>query len=171
MPEYFRSQRQIIMDTEKLLRNKKSITKKEFNFLSNELGYDQKVLRLKYGEFLGEEFESELAPGDDAAEAQVETVVEEAKEGEEDMAEKFGHAHDKDNEHNLVDEKKAEQQPLLKSKENSDAREATLSPSYVIAILTTLLVATLSILIIVLAKLKSKSKQYDDVGEQVEAQP
>lgn len=105
MPEYFRSQRQIIMDTEKLLRNKKSITKKEFNFLSNELGYDQKVLRLKYGEFLGEEFESELAPSDDVAEAQVETVVEEAGQGEDDMAEKFGHAHDKDNEHNLVDEK------------------------------------------------------------------
>jgi hypothetical protein len=106
MPEYFRSQRQIIMDTEKLLRNKKSMSKKEFNFLSNELGYDQKVLRLKYGEFLGEEFESELAPGDDAAETQVETVIEEAKEGEEDMAEKFGHAHDKDNDHNLVEDKK-----------------------------------------------------------------
>ena len=106
MPEYFRSQRQIIMDTEKLLRNKKSITKKEFNFLSNELGYDQKVLRLKYGEFLGEEFESELAPSDDAAEAQVETVVAEAQEQDDDMTDKFGHAHDKENEHNLVDEKK-----------------------------------------------------------------
>jgi hypothetical protein len=108
MPEYFRSQRQIIMDTEKLLRNKKSITKKEFSFLSNELGYDQKVLRLKYGEFLGEEFESELAPSDEVAEAQVETVIEEAKEGgEEDMSEKFGHAHDKGNDHNLVEDKKA----------------------------------------------------------------
>lgn len=106
MPEYFRSQRQIIMDTEKLLRNKKSMTKKEFNFLSNELGYDQKVLRIKYGEFLGEEFESELAPGDDLTEEQVETVIEEAKEGEEDMAEEFGHAHDKDNDHNLVQDKK-----------------------------------------------------------------
>lgn len=106
MPEYFRSQRQIIMDTEKLLRNKKSVSKKEFNFLSNELGYDQKVLRLKYGEFLGEEFESELASSDELGEAQVETVIEEAKEGEEDMAEKFGHAHDKDNDHNLVEDKK-----------------------------------------------------------------
>ncbi|HEY0742257.1 MAG TPA: DUF4175 family protein [Chryseosolibacter sp.] len=107
MPEYFRSQRQIIMDTEKLLRNKKTISKKEFNFLSNELGYDQKVLRLKYGEFLGEEFESELAPSDEGAEEQVEAVVEEANEGEEDMAEKFGHAHDTENEHNLVGEKKS----------------------------------------------------------------
>lgn len=107
MPEYFRSQRQIIMDTEKLLRNKKTISKKEFNFLSNELGYDQKVLRLKYGEFLGEEFESELAPGDEGAEEQIETVIEEAEEGEENMAEKFGHAHDTENEHNLVDEKKS----------------------------------------------------------------
>ena len=46
---------------------------------------------------MGEEFESELAPSDEAAEEQVEVVVEEAKEGEEDMAEKFGHAHYKDN--------------------------------------------------------------------------
>jgi hypothetical protein len=117
MPEYFRSQRQIIMDTEKLLRNKKSITKKEFSFLSNELGYDQKVLRLKYGEFLGEEFESELAPSDEAAETQVETVIEEAKEGEEDMSEKFGHAHDKDNDHNLVEDKKGHKHEETKDPE------------------------------------------------------
>lgn len=106
MPEYFRSQRQIIMDTEKLLRNKKAISKKEFNFLSNELGYDQKVLRLKYGEFLGEEFESELAPSDEGAEEQIETGAQDGDDDEENLAEKFGHAHDTENEHNLVDEKK-----------------------------------------------------------------
>jgi hypothetical protein len=103
MPEYFRSQRQIIIDTEKLLRNKKSLTKKEFSSISNELGYDQKVLRLKYGEFLGEEFESELAPSDNV-DAEVSDLV--GQEDEENLAEKFGHAHDKDNEHNLVEEKK-----------------------------------------------------------------
>ena len=62
MPEYFRSQRQIIIDSEKLLRDKKAITNQGFNERSNELGYDQKVLRLRYGEFLGEEFESSIGP-------------------------------------------------------------------------------------------------------------
>jgi hypothetical protein len=104
MPEYFRSQRQIIIDTEKLIRNKKALAKQTFNFTSNELGYDQKVLRLKYGEFLGEEFESELASSDEVQE-EVSQVMEEGEE--EDMAEKFGHPHDKDNEHNLVEDKKA----------------------------------------------------------------
>ncbi|MBT1700860.1 DUF4175 family protein, partial [Fulvivirgaceae bacterium PWU4] len=97
MPEYFRSQRQIIIDTEKLLRDKKKISKHDFNFKSNELGYDQKVLRLKYGEFLGEEFETQIG----------ETHAgEEESESTEDIAAKYGHAHDKDNEHNLVAEKK-----------------------------------------------------------------
>lgn len=103
MPEYFRSQRQIIIDTEKLIRNKRALEKQVFSATSNELGYDQKVLRLKYGEFLGEEFESELAPSDEV-EVEVSDLV--GQEEDENMAEKFGHAHDKDNEHNLVEEKK-----------------------------------------------------------------
>ncbi len=101
MPEYFRSQRQIIIDTEKLLREKKKLTKHQFNSTSNELGYDQKVLRLRYGQFLGEEAESGIAlaavheaeGGDDADE-------------DDDPIKKFGHAHDTKNEHNLVDDKK-----------------------------------------------------------------
>ncbi len=105
MPEYFRSQRQIIIDTEKLLAKRKKMKKADFNFTSNELGYDQKVLRLKYGEFLGEEFESELAHSEDVVEEQVAEIRPEGEE--ENIAEKFGHAHDKDNEHNLVEDKKA----------------------------------------------------------------
>ncbi|MEL7002062.1 MAG: DUF4175 family protein, partial [Bacteroidota bacterium] len=62
MPEYFRSQRQLIIDTEKLIQNRQKLEKKDFNSTSNELGYDQKVLRLKYGQFMGEEFETEVAP-------------------------------------------------------------------------------------------------------------
>ncbi|MCE7040112.1 DUF4175 family protein [Dyadobacter sp. CY312] len=60
MPEYFRSQRQIIIDTEKLIARKKKLDKKEFNSISNEIGFDQKVLRLRYGQYLGEEFETSL---------------------------------------------------------------------------------------------------------------
>lgn len=58
LPEYFRSQRQIIIDTEKLLTEKSKKTEKEFGFTSNEIGYDQKLLRLRYGQYMGEEFES-----------------------------------------------------------------------------------------------------------------
>lgn len=100
MPEYFRSQRQIIIDTEKLIREKKTITKNEFASRSNELGYDQKVLRLRYGQFMGEEAESGIAPVDHH---------EEDHDGEEkkpeDMMKEFGHQHDTENEHNLVEEK------------------------------------------------------------------
>lgn len=103
MPEYFRSQRQIIIDSEKLLREKKTISKHDFNFRANELGYDQKVLRLKYGEFLGEEFETSIGPG-----ANADTGEDHGEEEHEDPAKAYGHVHDKENEHNHVPEKKEE---------------------------------------------------------------
>jgi len=96
MPDYFRSQRQIIIDSEKLLKEKKRITAFEFKSKSNELAYDQKVLRLRYGEFLGEEFESGIGLQNPEVD----------HEAEEDVTKKYGHVHDKDNEHNLVEEKK-----------------------------------------------------------------
>lgn len=57
-PEYFRSQRQIIIETEQLLKDKDTISAEEFKNRSNNLGIDQKMLRLRYGKFLGEENES-----------------------------------------------------------------------------------------------------------------
>lgn len=63
MPDYFRSQRQIIIDTQKLLADKKNLTEREFNVISNEIGYDQKMLRLRYGQYLGEEFEETAGGG------------------------------------------------------------------------------------------------------------
>jgi hypothetical protein len=56
-PEYFRSERQIIIEAEQLLKDKDTITVEEFNTRSNNLGIDQKLLRLRYGKFLGEEAE------------------------------------------------------------------------------------------------------------------
>ena len=97
MPEYFRSQRQIIFDSEKLLRERKRMTKQQFNSTSNELGYDQKVLRLRYGQFLGEEFEGQIGKAE---------VDDHEDESTEEIIEKFSHTHDKENEHNLVAEKK-----------------------------------------------------------------
>jgi len=63
-PEFFRSERQIILDSEKLLKEKDSISVEKFKSRSNDLGTDQKLLRLRYGKFLGEESESDIG-GDD----------------------------------------------------------------------------------------------------------
>jgi hypothetical protein len=62
-PEFFRSERQIIMETELLLSRKDTITVSAFNAKSNDLGIDQKLLRLRYGKFLGEEAEEGGAAG------------------------------------------------------------------------------------------------------------
>lgn len=57
-PEYFRSERQIIIETEQLLKDKDTLSVDEFKNRANNLGIDQKLLRLRYGKFLGEEDES-----------------------------------------------------------------------------------------------------------------
>lgn len=63
-PEFFRSQRQIIIETEQLLRQKDTISTTEFNTRSNNLASDQKLLRLRYGKFLGEETDADIAHDD-----------------------------------------------------------------------------------------------------------
>ncbi|WP_316838729.1 hypothetical protein [Pedobacter gandavensis] len=88
VPEYFRSQRQIIIDTEKLLAEKSGITEESFKNRSNELGMDQKLLRLRYGKFLGEESETEIGADHDHKEGEKEDHHEhEEGKGEE------GHQH------------------------------------------------------------------------------
>jgi hypothetical protein len=59
-PDYFRSERQIIIDSQALLKAKDSLSKEKFNEKSNDLGTDQKLLRLRYGKFLGEEAEDNI---------------------------------------------------------------------------------------------------------------
>ncbi|OCX52107.1 hypothetical protein BEL04_11460 [Mucilaginibacter sp. PPCGB 2223] len=59
-PEFFRSERQIILDAERLLKEKDTISTEVFKNRSNDLGTDQKLLRLRYGKFLGEESESDI---------------------------------------------------------------------------------------------------------------
>jgi hypothetical protein len=61
-PEFFRSERQIIIETEQLLKVKDTMAVTAFRDKSNDLGIDQKLLRLRYGQFLGEEAE-EGEPG------------------------------------------------------------------------------------------------------------
>ncbi len=93
MPDYFRSQRQLIIDTEKLIAEKSILKKQDFNFRSNELGFDQKALRIRYGEFMGDETERPAAP----------KGIGEV-DGPGDLLDDYSHKHDTDNEHNLVAE-------------------------------------------------------------------
>ena len=55
VPQYFRSQRQIIIDTEKLIADEPTLSEPEFLRRANNLAIDQQLLRQRYGEFLGEE--------------------------------------------------------------------------------------------------------------------
>ncbi|HRJ29083.1 MAG TPA: hypothetical protein PLV21_09805 [Cyclobacteriaceae bacterium] len=119
MPEYFRSQRQIIIDSEKLLAEKKKTSKQDFNSRSNELGYDQKVLRLRYGQFLGEEFESGIGIQQNFATEDDDHDHDE----EENIAEKYGHVHDKENEHNHVQAKAETSQPKHQHDHNDPDKE------------------------------------------------
>jgi hypothetical protein len=86
LPEYFRSQRQIIIDTEKLISGKKTMKEHTFNETSNNIGYDQKLLRLRYGQYLGEEFENSAGGG-----------IIEGDDG--DILAGYRHAHDQEGEH------------------------------------------------------------------------
>jgi len=105
MPDYFRSQRQLIIDTEKLIADRPNISEKDFKFRSNELGFDQKQLRLKYGQFMGDETEMQAAPGQvSSTENEGDDDDHAGEEGEEDLLDGYSHKHDSENEHNLVEE-------------------------------------------------------------------
>ncbi|MEA9589666.1 hypothetical protein VC279_20490 [Xanthomonas sp. WHRI 10064A] len=60
LPAYFRSQRQIIIDAEALLKEKPRLDAATYLKRADAIGVDQRLLRLRYGQFLGEE--SEGAP-------------------------------------------------------------------------------------------------------------
>ncbi len=53
--EYFRSQRQIIIETEQLIEDKNDLLAKQFNEVSTDLGGSQRDLKEKYGQYLGDE--------------------------------------------------------------------------------------------------------------------
>lgn len=91
LPEYFRSQRQIIIDTEQLLENERNISSEEFNRRSENIGHDQNLLRKRYGEYLGMEDEMGSSAETDAAadggeaahDHEAETAGDDGQEGEE----------------------------------------------------------------------------------------
>ncbi|UOF12642.1 DUF4175 domain-containing protein [Lysobacter capsici] len=74
LPAYFRSQRQIIIDAEALIPQRRKLGADEFLERSDAIGVDQRLLRLRYGQFLGEEAEGEprLPTNDEAPAADAE---------------------------------------------------------------------------------------------------
>lgn len=55
LPAYFRSQRQIIIDAEKLLKQRRSLAADRYVARSGAIGGDQQILRGRYSQFLGGE--------------------------------------------------------------------------------------------------------------------
>jgi len=121
LPEYFRSQRQIIIDTERLLAGKAKQPEKEFNSTSNEIGYDQKLLRLRYGQYLGEEFET----------AAVGVVIDAPEDG--DLLRGYMHLHDEEGEHEegLPLEKPAEEEHHHEGEEAEEGSMESLMSAYI----------------------------------------
>ncbi|MEG2802689.1 hypothetical protein [Stenotrophomonas sp.] len=62
LPAYFRSQRQIIIDAEALIRLRRQLPPDTFTQRADAIGVDQRILRLRYGQFLGEESEGAPRP-------------------------------------------------------------------------------------------------------------
>ena len=110
MPAYFRSQRQIIIDAEALQKRKRSLQADKFLQRADAIGVDQRILRLRYGQFLGEEANgahAQALPVADAADAHADAAPD-AHAGHDDEAlsaqspseqqdallEAFGHTHD-----------------------------------------------------------------------------
>ncbi|MGQ0800217.1 MAG: hypothetical protein ACT4NL_08915 [Pseudomarimonas sp.] len=93
LPAYFRSQRQIIIDTEALIAEQPRLSAEAVLERSDAIGVDQRLLRLRYGQFLGEEAEEIDSPEghdhDDHA-GEPEPAVGDAAG----LIAEFGHGHD-----------------------------------------------------------------------------
>lgn len=101
MPEYFRSQRQLIIDTEALLAEAAQLTPEKFRARSESLAYEQNLLRMRYGRFLGEE-DSGLEKHDEAKPGTAGKSTSKEKKGHEEhdhsnpKAKTHSHAHEPD---------------------------------------------------------------------------
>ncbi|WP_444929216.1 hypothetical protein ACJJIF_15400 [Microbulbifer sp. SSSA002] len=82
LPEYFRSQRQLIIDTEALLAEREQLHPQEFRKRAEGLAYEQNLLRMRYGRFLGEE------------DSEAEHSGAESEEHDDKEESEHGHSHD-----------------------------------------------------------------------------
>jgi len=97
LPAYFSSERQIIIDTEALQGDRERLAPARFAARADELGVEQRQLRLRYGEFLGEEAEP-------SAQQDADTQPTPAAFGAEgNLTAQYGHVHDKPEAATLLD--------------------------------------------------------------------
>ena len=96
MPEYFKSQRQIIIETIELIDDKKELSKDKFVETSELLGIAQSELKEKYGQYLGDEVED--GGGGHAISAEdIEDLSHDNQTAHDSSEENSGHGHE--NEH------------------------------------------------------------------------
>jgi len=105
MPEYLKSQRQIIIETEALLAQKDRLSVQEFSRISRALAIDQQDLKQTYGQYLGDEVESgvlrEMEDGMQApALASDEHDHDEGEHSEKEQTSNNEQAHQHEHEHN-----------------------------------------------------------------------
>ena len=122
MPAYFRSQRQIIIDSEALLAERPRLAAERYLTRSDEIGVDQRILRLRYGQFLGEEADDKPSLGAEPGKHNDHDDDHDDKRGGENaehafgdatsVVEAFGHTHDHAEAATLLD---PETRVLLKS--------------------------------------------------------
>ncbi|QNR85675.1 hypothetical protein H9N25_04215 [Pedobacter riviphilus] len=130
VPEYFRSERQIIIDTEKLLKEQSSLPAQTFKNRSNDLGIDQKLLRLRYGQFLGEENETEIGGDHDDHDEHAEHKGGDEKFGDvSTIMGKYAHKHDIAEDATFFEpEMKAQLKAVLTEMWNAELRLRTYKP-------------------------------------------
>ncbi len=93
LPAYFRSQRQVIIDTEALVAERGKLAAERFESRSDAIGVDQRLLRLRYGQFLGEEVEDgPEAAGEEHDHEDAEPAPERGTTDS--VLKQFGHTHD-----------------------------------------------------------------------------
>ncbi|WP_230632443.1 DUF4175 domain-containing protein [Sphingomonas sp. Leaf37] len=120
MPAYFRSQRQIIIDTEALLNERPRPPADRFLSRSDAIGADQRLLRMRYGQFMGEETgggATNVMPTNDEEEGAAHATAAAPTDGHdhaepapaagfgaaEDVTAEYGHTHDESEAATLLD--------------------------------------------------------------------
>ncbi|MXV50815.1 hypothetical protein GS399_07500 [Pedobacter sp. HMF7647] len=127
-PELFRSQRQIIIETEQLLRSKDTISAADFKKKSNDLGIDQQLLRLRYGKFLGEENENSIGEHDHGDEHHEDGANEIGNAGA--IMDAYAHKHDQAEDATFFEpETKKQLKETLTQMWNSELRLRTFKPA------------------------------------------
>jgi hypothetical protein len=97
LPAYFSSERQIIIDSEALQGDRERLAPARFAGRADELGVEQRQLRLRYGEFLGEESEPSAQHDADTQ------PTTQAFGAEGNLSAQYGHVHDKPEAATLLD--------------------------------------------------------------------